>query len=143
MDQSNTAVSCTPASPRAVAILDIAWITNAMCSSRSTPSSAAPLTRSSRLTPAAKPFVFIFLRTEETSRPVMLLLGRTRAVASITKCHSRRLATVLPELRALFGGTSYMASVSDTDGSPGQSKRIRDTAHRLNDESDMLIQINA
>ena len=62
-----------------------------------------------------------------------------KAVAPITKCHSRRLATILPELRALFGGTPDMTSVSGMDDSPGQSKRIRDTAHRLNDESDMLI----
>src|SRR5579875_2726628 len=73
--------ACTPARPSVSAILDIASITKAICSSRSTPSSAAPLTRSSRLTPAAKPLVFIFLRTEETSRPRMLLFGRTSAVA--------------------------------------------------------------
>src|SRR5438094_5367197 len=75
--------SCTPANPRTSAILDIAWIIKAICSSRSTPNSSAPLNKSSRFTPAAKPLVFIFLRTELASSPMILLLGRTSAVAVI------------------------------------------------------------
>ena len=52
-----------PASPSSPAILDIASITNWICSVKSTPRSAAPFWMSSRLTFAAKLFCFIFFFT--------------------------------------------------------------------------------
>ena len=61
----------------------MASITNWMCSSRSTPSSAAPSTTSSRFTPRANALSFIFFRTERASTSCTLRDGRTSAVAVI------------------------------------------------------------
>ena len=58
----------------------IASMTNWMCSSKSTPNSAAPRMTSSRLTPLANPFDFIFFLTLDAVRSPMPV-GRRSAVA--------------------------------------------------------------
>src|ERR1044072_3577744 len=55
---------------------------NAMCSSSGTPSSSAPWRTSSRFTPRANALSFSFFFTEETSRSLKLLDGRTSAHAT-------------------------------------------------------------
>src|SRR5579859_2110911 len=70
-----------PAKPSSLAIVFIASMQNAMCSSRSTPRSAAPLMMSSRLTLRAKALSFIFLRTDLASTSASDLLGLTSAEA--------------------------------------------------------------
>ena len=67
-------------SPNSLAIPFIASMTNWMCSSRSTPKSAAPRITSSRFTPFANPFVFIFFLTLDAVRSP-IPVGRMSAVA--------------------------------------------------------------
>src|SRR5881227_3757998 len=64
-----------PANPSSFATPFIASMQNAMCSSRSTPSAAAPWVMSSRLTLRAKALSFIFLRTDLASTSARDLPG--------------------------------------------------------------------
>src|SRR5262245_14144215 len=69
-------------SPSSPAIPSMASRTNAMCWSRSTPSSAAPFRMSSRLTFRAKPALFIFFFTESTATEASFRSGVTSAHAT-------------------------------------------------------------
>src|SRR5437763_12664802 len=72
---------CTPARPIRSAISTSAPRRNVMCSSRSTPNSAAPLTMSSRLTLRANALSFSFFFTDAGFTSTIDLLGCTSAQA--------------------------------------------------------------
>src|SRR5829696_4255714 len=70
-----------PDKPSKSAFAAIASTTNVTCVSKSTPNSAAPRTKSSRLTPCAKRLSFIFFRTAAAVTSATARDGRTSATA--------------------------------------------------------------
>src|SRR5262249_28475834 len=91
-----------PASPKSPAIPLIAWIQKAMCSSRSTPISAAPLMMSSRFTLRANALSFIFLRTDLASTSANDLLGFTSALAVMNPASSSQANNAFSILLSRF-----------------------------------------
>ena len=74
-------VSVVPAKPSTSACCCIAARQKATWSGKSMPSSAAPMTMSSRFTPRANALSFIFFRTDETLTSWIDLVGLTKALA--------------------------------------------------------------
>src|SRR5579864_5457457 len=77
-----------PSRPSSLAIGLSASMQKAMCSSRSTPKSFAPLTMSSRFTLRAKALSFILFRTDFTSTSASDLLGLISATAVMNPASS-------------------------------------------------------
>ena len=102
-----------PSNPSSFATVFIASMQNAMCSSRSTPKSAAPFTMSSRCTLRAKALSFIFFRTDLASTSASDFPGFTSAQAVMNPASSSQANRVfsIGEMRAtpLYSACDRMA----------------------------------